>query len=65
MSYKIIATRIDTDGMLIASNNAETLGDACGREYDTEAEAQAVCDELTASRDEYGMADAEYEVVEA
>ena len=65
MTYRITATRIDNNGVRISDNSIETLGDAACREYDTKREAQSVADELTDSRDDYGMADAKYEVVEA
>lgn len=59
--YKITATAADSNGVLISSNTAETLGDAYGVTYLTRERAEEVRDDLASDLPE-GYETSEYEI---
>ena len=62
-AYKITATAIDSNGVEISSNTAETLGEAYGMTYLTKERAEEVRDELESDLPE-GYESTEYAVEE-
>lgn len=52
--YRVTAS-YERDGLLLDASQAEVLGDAYGRTYATEAEAEAVAQELADTIADYGL----------